>query len=139
MLDVISAGTTPPNPAELLGSVQMAELLVSLREKYDHIILDAPPVLAVSDAPILVRLCDTMVILIEAGRVPQKAIMRVREVLSTVEAPVAGFVINDKSRRIAAYGYGGYGYGGYGYGEEGLYSGVTKKPWYEKLLAKLKR
>lgn len=130
-LDLISAGTTPPNPAELLGSEAMRSFLESHRENYDHIIIDAPPVLAVTDAPVLTAMSDMVLVVMESGRVPLKAAQRMREMLATVQAPVTGLVINDKARRGESYGgrYNSYGYG-YGYGEE------LKKPWWKRLIGK---
>ena len=118
-LDVLSSGTNPPNPAELLGSERMSKLLAHLLQHYDYIIIDAPPVLAVSDTSIMAALCDAMVVVIEAGRVPQKAILRVQEILASVDAPIVGMIVNDKEGKAA--GYGSYGsYYGYAsiYGEE---------------------
>ena len=139
-VDLISAGTTPPNPAELLGSEEMRQLLVAHREDYDHIFIDAPPVLAVTDAPVLTSLSDMVLVVMEAGRVPVKAAHYMREMLANIQAPVAGFVMNDKTGRGETYGYygsryyryGGYGrkYGhgyGYGYGH-GYYSDDESKP-----------
>jgi tyrosine-protein kinase Etk/Wzc len=139
-VDLISAGTTPPNPAELLGSEEMRQFLVAHREDYDHIFIDAPPVLAVTDAPVLTSLSDIVLVVMEAGRVPVKAAHYMREMLANTQAPVAGFVMNDKTGRGETYGYygsryyryGGYGrkYGhgyGYGYGH-GYYSDDESKP-----------
>lgn len=109
-LKMLTAGTTPPNPAELLGSEKMAELLTSLRGQYDHIIIDAPPVLAVTDAPLLTNRCDLVLVVMEAERVPLKAAQRMVGMLSNVNAPVGGVVINDKSSTsMERYGYYGYG------------------------------
>src|SRR5690606_32535474 len=94
---LITAGTTPPNPAELLGSEKMADLLTALRGQYDHIIIDAPPVLAVTDAPLLTNRCDLVLVVLETERVPVKAAQRMVEMLANVQAPVGGIVINDKS------------------------------------------
>lgn len=118
----IGAGATPPNPAELLGSKEMADLVNRLREEYDTILLDAPPVLAVTDAPLLTALADAAMVLVEAGRVPLKAARQMRETLLSVNAPVAGMILNDKSGKgREGYGYGYYGsrYGYYGYGYYG--------------------
>ena len=131
-LDFISAGTIPPNPAELLGSEEMAALLTELRTEYDYIILDAPPTLAVSDTPILAACCDALVVLIEVGRVSAKVAARVREILNGVEVPIAGIVINDKAGRGENYGYYGYDYGSY-YGEEEE-SASARKPLWRRLL-----
>lgn len=128
-LHLLAAGTTPPNPSELLGSVVMRDLLDRLREEYDQIIIDAPPVLAVTDAPVLTTLADIVLVVMETARVPAKAAGRMRELLGAVQAPVAGLVINDKSGRGMSYGYYGYKYGygyGYGYGYYGEEENVAK-------------
>ena len=128
-IDLINAGTIPPNPSELLESKQMHEVLQSLRMRYEHIIIDAPPLLAVTDAHILTTMADMVLVIMETGRVPRKLAQRVRESLEMVSAPVCGLILNDKSKKGAEYysyyssryyGYGhGYGYGyGYGYYEE---------------------
>jgi capsular exopolysaccharide synthesis family protein len=120
-LDFLRAGTVPPNPAELLGSETMSEFITEMRAKYDYIIIDAPPVLAVTDAPVLTAVADLVIMVLEAGRVPVKAAKRTREMLQAVAAPVAGIVVSDKKRRADAYGYGyGYGYG----------SDKEKKEWW---------
>jgi len=127
-LDFISAGATPPNPSELLGSQQMAALVAGLRNTYDIILIDAPPVLAVTDAPLLTAVTDIAMVVIEAGRVPLKAARQMRETLEGVNAPIVGMIINDKSGKGregygygyygGKYGYYGYGYYGYGYHED---------------------
>jgi tyrosine-protein kinase Etk/Wzc len=115
-LSLITAGTTPPNPAELLGSEKMADLLTALREQYDHIIIDAPPVLAVTDAPLLTNRCDLVLVVLETERVPVKAAQRMVEMLTNVRAPVGGIVINDKSNTsMERYGYYGRNYSTYDY------------------------
>jgi tyrosine-protein kinase Etk/Wzc len=133
-LDLISSGTNPPNPSELLGSEPMRRFLLTQRENYDHIVIDAPPVLAVSDAPVLTAISDLVVLVMEAGRVPIKVARHMREILSTLQAPVAGLVINDKTGKGESYSYYGdrhYRYGkgkrygdgyGYGYGYGHYYS-----------------
>jgi tyrosine-protein kinase Etk/Wzc len=114
-LHFISSGTIPPNPAELLGSVAMTKLLEESRQRYDQIILDAPPVLAVTDTPLLAASSDQIVVVLESSRVPSKAATRTREVLATAGRPVVGLVFNDRQNR--GEGYGAYGYYGYGYSE----------------------
>lgn len=117
-LDFISAGTTPPNPAELLGSEAMTAVMTQLRQRYDTILLDAPPLLAVTDAAVLTAQADLVLLVLQVGRVPVKLAGRTRDVLSSVQAPVAGIILNDKSGKGVQY-YGYYGRGGYqayGYG-----------------------
>jgi tyrosine-protein kinase Etk/Wzc len=118
-IDFINAGTTPPNPAELLGSAAMREVLDALRQRYDHVLIDAPPVLAVTDAHVLTSMADMVLVVKEAGRVPRKVALLVQESLRNVGAPVAGVILNDKSGKGSEYYGYGYGYGyryGYGYG-----------------------
>ncbi len=137
-LDLITAGTTPPNPSELLGSEAMRRFLLTQREHYDYIIIDAPPVLAVTDAPVLTTVADIVILIMEAGRVPIKAALHMRETLATLQAPVAGLVMNDKTGRGESYGYYGgryYRYGkgkSYGYGY-GYYSDDDKSKHHKKV------
>lgn len=117
-LDFISAGISPPNPAELLGSLSMGEFVAQVRERYDVIVLDAPPLLAVTDASLLTTFADLSVIVLAAGHVPAKAARRTQELLLQGDVPVAGLVLNDKLARAfeyyAYYRYRyGYGYSGY--------------------------
>lgn len=155
-LDLITSGTTPPNPSELLGSEAMRQFLMDQRAAYDNIIIDAPPLLAVTDAPVLTEIADLVILIMEAGRVPVAAARHMREMLATIKAPVAGLVLNDKTGKGEAYGYGRYGgkyyrYGkskgyGYGYGYSsgyGYYSDEDsdrkprkKLPWWKKFIGK---
>jgi len=142
-LDLITAGTNPPNPSELLGSEVMKQLIITQRKNYDFILIDAPPVMAVSDAPVLTSVCDLAVLVVEAGRVPVKIAQRMREMLITIKAPVAGIVFNDKSGKGETYEYYGSRYYGKGYGY-GYYSdengnGKSKSSIISKLLPEKKR
>ena len=133
-LDYISSGAIPPNPAELLGSEKMRGLLAELRRRYDTILLDAAPLLAVTDSAILTPLADQVAVVIEAGGVPRKAAQRLQEILQSTHAPVAGLVLNDKAGKVAeTYRYGKYGYRyGYGYGY-----GVQEEEGRKGLLARV--
>lgn len=121
-LDFVSAGMTPPNPAELVGSGKMREFLEKVRQQYEFILLDAPPILAVTDASILSELSDQMLLVLEVGRVQVRAAQRMKELVSSMQIDVAGMVINDKSGKGQEYysdRYGRYGYGQYGYYSSG--------------------
>ena len=122
-LDLLTAGLIPPNPSELLGSEAMRALMEDMRKTYSHIIIDAPPVLAVTDAPVLTQLADLVIVVLEVGRVPLKAAQRTRDMLVAASAPLAGIVVSDRSTRSLGYGYG-YGYG-YGDAEQ------KKNPWWK--------
>ncbi len=141
-VDLISAGTTPPNPAELLGSDAMRRFMEAHRDSYDYIVIDAPPVLAVTDAPVLTAMSDLVLVVMEAGRVPLKAAQRMREMLATIRAPVAGLIVNDKSGRGESYGYYGSNYYRYGYGYGYDYYGdgrrEQRKPWWKRLIGKIR-
>jgi len=119
-LFVLPAGPQPPNPAELLLTDTFKNLLHKLEEKFDRILLDSPPLLAVSDPVVLSRLSDGVVLVLQSGKTRiDDAIIGVRA-LRSVKAPILGAVLNDINLEDRRYGYGSkyYGYGGYGYGED---------------------
>ena len=129
-LDFIPAGTSPPNPSELLSSKQFQDLLEHFKLTYDNILLDAPPVLAVTDAPLLTTAADIMILVLETERVPLKTAQRTMEMLDMVKAPIAGIVLNDKTGQAQRYGYYGNKYYSYSYGYGYSYYGEkddTKK------------
>jgi tyrosine-protein kinase Etk/Wzc len=141
-LDFMPAGTIPPNPAEILESKRMTKLLKKVRERYDYVVIDAPPVLPVTDTQILAPKVDINLVVIQPCRVPEKAAMQMVESLKSVDAKIAGVILNDKSGRGFKY-YGSYGYYGntyyrdyYGEGNDevkpGMIAGAFKSVW-EKL------
>src|SRR5436309_10036669 len=93
-LFILPAGTPPPNPAELLASSQMMDLLAELREQYDHIIVDTPPTLSVTDAVVLSTRTDAVVLVIRSGQTTKPALRRARDILAQVNARVAGVLLN---------------------------------------------
>src|SRR5450631_736725 len=93
-LDVLTAGTPPPNPAELLASTNMRDLLAQLREQYDHIVIDTPPSLSVTDAVVLSPRADAVVLVIRAGQTTKQALRRSRDLLTQVNAKVVGVLLN---------------------------------------------
>ena len=112
-LSVITSGPIPPNPSELLNSKRMANLLNWARENYDIIVLDTPPVLAVSDVQVLVPKTDGVVVVANMGKTLKGDLRRTVEVLKLANAKILGSV----ERVKAKHGDRGYGYGyGYGYG-----------------------
>jgi|SRR5579862_3061340 len=93
-LFVLAAGTPPPNPAELLASSNMKDLLDQLREQYDHIVIDTPPTLSVTDAVVLSPRADAVVLVIRAGQTKKDALRRSCDVLTQVGAKVVGVLLN---------------------------------------------
>lgn len=110
-LSIIPSGPIPPNPSELLNSKRMSDLLDWARENFDIVVLDAPPVLAVSDVQVLVPKTDGVVIVTKIGQTQKSDLRRTVEVLNLAKAKILGSVERVKAR----HGDKGYGYG-YGYG-----------------------
>jgi polysaccharide biosynthesis transport protein len=93
-LFVLTAGTPPPNPAELLASTNMRDVLAQLREQYDHIVIDTPPSLSVTDAVVLSPRADAVVLVIRSGQTTKQALRRSRDILTQVNAKVVGVLLN---------------------------------------------
>ncbi len=93
-LFVLPSGTPPPNPAELLASANMRDLLNQLREQYDHVVIDTPPSLSVTDAVVLSPRADAVVLVIRSAQTTKQALRRSRDVLMQVNAKVVGVLLN---------------------------------------------
>ncbi len=93
-LFVLPAGTPPPNPAELLASSNMREVLIELQQQYDHIVIDTPPTLSVTDAVVLSQRADAVVLVIRSGQTTKQALRRSRDILTQVSAKVVGVLLN---------------------------------------------
>ena len=93
-LFILPAGSPPPNPAELLASSNMRDLLAELREQYDHIVIDTPPTLSVTDAVVLSPRADATILVIRSGQTTKQALRRSRDILTQVNAHVAGVLLN---------------------------------------------
>jgi capsular exopolysaccharide synthesis family protein len=93
-LFILPAGTPPPNPAELLASSNMRDLIAELREQFDHIVLDTPPTLSVTDAVVLSPRADATILVIRSGHTTKQALRRSRDILMQVNAHVAGVLLN---------------------------------------------
>ena len=120
-LAVIPCGPIPPNPAEVLSSPVTAEMLRRLREKFEYVLVDSPPLLSVADSRILATITDAVVLVVRSHSTPYDAVRRARTLLYGAGARILGVALNDVDFRRGGYGYGsyyryGYGYGGSGYG-----------------------
>jgi succinoglycan biosynthesis transport protein ExoP len=93
-LFILPAGTPPPNPSELLASARMFDLLAEVREQYDHIVVDTPPTLSVTDAVVLSTRADAVVLVIRSAQTTKPALRRARDILAQVNARVAGVLLN---------------------------------------------
>jgi polysaccharide biosynthesis transport protein len=104
-LYILPAGTPPPNPAELMASSQMVDLLGELREQYDHIVVDTPPTLSVTDAVVLSTRADAVVLVIRSSQTTKPALRRARDILAQVNARVSGVLLNAVNLNSADYYY----------------------------------
>lgn len=109
-LDVIVAGANPPNPAELIESQRMSEVLAALGERYELVVIDTPPVGVVSDAFPLMSQVGGVLVVARMDMSTRDSAEALREQLARLDAPVLGVVANGiKARRGGRYGYGYYG------------------------------
>jgi protein-tyrosine kinase len=104
-LDVLTSGPIPPNPAELLGSSSMKELLEQAYTQYDLVLFDTPPVLAVTDAQILANLCDGIVLVVSSGKTEIEAAQKAKEALANAKGKLLGVVLNNKKMKESQYYY----------------------------------
>jgi succinoglycan biosynthesis transport protein ExoP len=115
-LDVMTCGPIPPNPAELLHTQRFLDILSEMKQRYDTVIFDSPPLLPVSDALIIAQQVGGVLVVVRAGQTSRHALRHALRGLRGVQAPVLGVVLNYLSPKKG----GGYGYG-YGYGAGGYY------------------
>lgn len=115
-LFVIEAGQNSPNPTALLQSKNFEMMIDILRNHYDYIIIDTPPIGLVIDAAIITQKCDASLLVVEAGNVKRKALQKAKEQLEQTATPFLGVVLNKYDVQLDKYGsYGNYGdYGNYG-------------------------
>jgi polysaccharide biosynthesis transport protein len=129
---LLTSGPLPPNPSELLGSTRMRLLLNELLTEADTVILDSPPVVALSDAAVLATQADGVLLVLEAGKSRREWAARATEALRRVNAHVVGVVLNRMPMRGGGYYYYYYyHYGHYytsGNGKNGKPAAVSKKP-----------
>jgi capsular exopolysaccharide synthesis family protein len=107
-LTVLLAGAVPPNPVELLDSGAMAELVGRLRERYEILVLDTPPLLPVADSAALARHADAVIVVARARMTQTKWIAEAGRILDRAGAPLLGVLLNDLRRRNASLDDAGY-------------------------------
>ncbi|MEM1228652.1 MAG: polysaccharide biosynthesis tyrosine autokinase [Planctomycetota bacterium] len=113
-LDVMPSGPIPANPAEALTLPEMGELLEVLREKYDYVVLDTPPLLLVTDPSIVASMADGVVLAVKIRRKSKPNSREATKILRSVGARVLGVVVNNSDEAGKSDGYKGYGYYRYG-------------------------
>jgi len=116
-LDVIASGPTPPNPAELLDSRKMKNLIMELNKTYDYVILDTPPIGLVTDGVILMQHADINLYIVRHNYSKSRALSIINNLFNQKQVKNVHIIINDFKHTASGYGYGyGYGYGSTGYG-----------------------
>jgi polysaccharide biosynthesis transport protein len=122
-LKLLTSGPMPPNPAELLGSEEMRELLVSLSQKFTHVIVDSPPAISFTDASILSTFVDGVILVVHGGRSSRAVVRRAKQQLLDVGAHIFGIVLNNvRIEKTHDYYYGGY----YGYYKSSYYTSAEE-------------
>ena len=112
----LPAGYRRPSPAECLGSERMRDLLNSSRARFDFVVIDTPPVLAVTDAVVLSKSADCVLLVVRSAQTTEQSLLRVRDLLLRVHARIAGVLVNRARLRSSDY-YDSYGYLGDKFGE----------------------
>jgi len=125
-LDIITSGTIPPNPSELIGTQRMKEMLKMFRERYDIVLMDSPPIIAVTDPQVLAKIADGIIIILLSGQTQIELAKRSIDAIRKVNAKITGFVLNsfDFNNSYGSY-YKYYRYYNYYYEPKG--GGKNKK------------
>jgi protein-tyrosine kinase len=122
-LDILPSGTIPPNPSELLSSNSMKNFINNVKEAYDLIIIDSPPVGSVTDASIISTYVDGTILVVNSGKVAIDALKKTRELLEKVNANIIGVVLNNVDKKAR----GSYYYQYYYYDDSGKKKKGRKK------------
>ncbi|MCY9023236.1 CpsD/CapB family tyrosine-protein kinase [Priestia megaterium] len=104
-LYVLTSGPIPPNPSELLASHQMEELLKEMKQQFDMVIFDTPPILAVADAQILANQVDASILVVSSGKTEKEAALKAKELLVHAKSKLLGAVLNNRKADSGNYYY----------------------------------
>jgi len=130
-LAAIPTGPIPPNPADLLSSGRLNQLIQDLRQRYKFVVIDSPPIMAATDAVILSVQVDGVLVVVRSNETPKEAFTRTKDLLNSVKSRILGVVLNAVDANAPdyyySYRYYPYSYGGYGgYGRESSRSSGSK-------------
>ncbi|WP_144645517.1 CpsD/CapB family tyrosine-protein kinase [Priestia megaterium] len=104
-LYVLTSGPIPPNPSELLASKQMGEVLGEMKEQFDMVIFDTPPILAVADAQILSNQVDASLLIVSSSKTEKDAALKAKELLTQAKSKLLGAVLNNRKMKEGNYYY----------------------------------
>jgi capsular exopolysaccharide synthesis family protein len=131
-LSVMPCGPIVENPSELLTATVFKQLLDHLRDHFDYVVIDTPPVLAVADPCIVAQLADSVILTVRTSQDSRAQTIEAKDLLARVDARIIGVVVNIANEQRKSFGYGynlKYGYGGYTYGDG--YTNERSKAYYE--------
>jgi capsular exopolysaccharide synthesis family protein len=109
-LSHITCGSLIPNPSELLGSAKMRRFIEGIRQRFDFVIFDTPPLMAATDAVILGTLVDGTAVVVRAGKTNRENVRRRLEIFQNIQARVLGIILNCAGVEVAHEGYSYYRY-----------------------------
>jgi capsular exopolysaccharide synthesis family protein len=118
-LHLLTAGPIPPNPAELLGSDQMRRLLTVLQSKFNHVVVDSPPVSSFTDGVLISSMVDGVLLVVHGGKSSRHVVKRSRQLLQDVGAKIFGVVLNNVNLQSHDYYYYQRYYGSHYYKSDG--------------------
>lgn len=98
-LNLLPSGPVPPNPAELIGSEQMAELLKILQGKFSHVVVDSPPIASFTDGVLIASMVDGVILVVHSGKSSRQVVRRSRQLLQDIGAKIFGVVLNNVNLR----------------------------------------
>ncbi|MGG1364499.1 CpsD/CapB family tyrosine-protein kinase [Priestia megaterium] len=104
-LYMLTSGPIPPNPSELLSSNQMEEILKEMKQQFDLVIFDTPPILAVADAQILANQVDASILVVSSGKTDKEAALKAKELLVNAKSKLLGVVLNNRKVESGNYYY----------------------------------
>jgi len=104
-LYILTSGPIPPNPSELLSSNQMEEILKEMKQQFDIVIFDTPPILAVADAQILANQVDASILVVSSGKTDKEAALKAKELLVNAKSKLLGAVLNNRKTESGNYYY----------------------------------
>jgi len=104
-LYMLTSGPIPPNPSELLSSNQMEELLKEMKQQFDMVIFDTPPILAVADAQILANQVDASILVVSSGKTDKEAALKAKDLLVNAKSKLLGVVLNNRKVESGNYYY----------------------------------
>jgi len=132
-LSILSSGSLPPNPAELLGSERLRQLLDRLRSSYDMVIIDSPPMLPITDATVLARVVDGVLLIVDTGATRVGAVLQSKEMLERVGGRLIGVVMNKVVKGVGGYSNYYHYYDQYYYGDGKRPSSARSKNGRQKM------